>query len=333
VLGSLVHRIPEIPNPVSRNYLSPTFLLQGFFLSPALRVSCFQGFQCRNARSPCPRNSRSSELDMPKCWLPPNAFGLSRFGLSRCKVSSAPALSHFRYPKCRSDDMDPFHSWPRSTAVIHSQINDPDLFGIFLPKSLDLSSSGFPKSRYPVCRNAPGNTPSPAFGNSRFRTSRIPLHQTSVPTSSRYPKYRNGPSPVEFWGFAFQNFVTPVTLLLWSFESPVSEIPVDSPIFATCPPTNGWSRSFRDFATCEVERLPSMLFRCLNPRNGDLATRVLLPDGWLRFLSLFRDFHCEVPRSLVIRTSEIPNSRNPEIPIFLPCRDFPGFLCSARMWA
>jgi hypothetical protein len=39
-----------------------------------------------------------------------------------------------------------------------------------------------------------------------------------------------------FRGFTFRNFATPMTLILYSLESPVSEIPVDSPISSTCPP-------------------------------------------------------------------------------------------------
>jgi hypothetical protein len=83
-----------------------------------------------------------------------------------------------------------------------------------------------------------------------------PCCKASSPWNLRYPKYQNAPfllrllsrcldcCHVSFaWTipifFGLRDFATPMTLILYSFESSISEIPVDSPISSTCPPTDG----------------------------------------------------------------------------------------------
>jgi hypothetical protein len=158
----------------------------------------------------------------------------------------------------------------------------PPSFAFLGSPCSDLLSTGSP-SRYPVCRNAPGNTPSPLF---EFFQNSVTLSASNlrcplVLPVAEIPKYRNA---------------------LWT------SLPMSGSLHVS---SHEWTvQIISGLRHSRSRKTPFYAFRCLNPRNGDLATRVLLPDGRLRFLSLFRDFHCEVPRSLVIRASEILNSRN-----------------------
>jgi hypothetical protein len=108
-------------------------------------------------------------------------------------LSRLPGIRNIEVPIQR------FHSWLRSTAMIHSQINDLDPFRIFIPKSPNPMSSGFseiPISGMPKsgsCPRDPDNAPSPPSGIrvSEFRDSQ----RIKSSLSSHTPGSRNTEVP------------------------------------------------------------------------------------------------------------------------------------------